>query len=330
LRKLLAFVFLAGLAFAGWLTWGIYAPMQPSGQKTLLLHPGWSARRIATELKAAGVVRSTTAFMVWHRLHPRWLRAGEYGFVNAASIPEIHARIVRGDFLIRTVVVPEGYTMFDVATAVEDAGLGKREDFLKVAQTETSLVSDFAPNAKSLEGFLFPDTYQFNRTQSMEDIASAMVHRFRKEAESLGLKGDILPLVTMASIVEKETGNSDERNVVASVYYNRLQKKIALDADPTVIYAHLLDGTYKGALHHSDMEIKSPYNTYRYPGMPPGPIGNPGHAALAAAMQPATSDYLFFVADGNGHHRFARNLQEHNRNVAKFRQAVAANHAKNL
>ena len=104
LKKLLAFLLLVGLAFAGWLTWAIYAPMQPAGQKTLLLHPGWTPRRIANELKAAGVVRSTTAFMVWHRLHPKWLRAGEYGFVNAASVPEIHARIVRGDFLIRTVL----------------------------------------------------------------------------------------------------------------------------------------------------------------------------------------------------------------------------------
>ncbi len=330
MRKLLAFVLLAGLAAAGWLAWAIYAPVKPAGQTSLLLHPGWSPRRIAAELKAAGIVRSETAFLVWHRLHPRWLRAGEYGFVNAASVPEIHARIVRGDFLIRTVVVPEGYTMFDIAKAVEEAGLGKGEDFLKVTQNETSLVSNLAPNAKSLEGFLFPDTYQFNRTQSMEEIATAMVHRFRKEAQSLGLTADVLRVVTMASIVEKETGNSDERDVVASVYYNRLQKKIALDADPTVIYAHLLEGSYKGVLHHSDMQINSPYNTYRYPGMPPGPIGNPGHAALAAAMQPATSDYLFFVADGNGHHRFARNLQEHNRNVAKFRQAVAANHTKNL
>jgi UPF0755 protein len=330
LRKVFAFVLLVVLAVAGWLTWAIYAPMQPTRQTSLLLHPGWSPRRIAVELKAAGIVRSETAFLVWHRLHPRWLRAGEYGFVNAASIPEIHARIVRGDFLIRTVVVPEGYTMFDVAAAVEQAGLGKSEDFLKVAQTETGLISDLAPDAKSLEGFLFPDTYQFNRTQSLQDIASTMVHRFRKEAQSLSLTGDLLPLVTMASIVEKETGNADERDMVASVYYNRLQKRIALDADPTVIYAHLLDGSYTGALHHSDMQIKSPYNTYRYAGMPPGPIGNPGHAALAAAMHPATSDYLFFVADGNGHHRFARSLSEHNRNVAKFRQTVAANHAKNL
>ena len=329
MRKLIVFVLLAGLAAAGWLAWAIYAPVKPAGQTSLLLHPGWSPRRIAVELKAAGIVRSETAFLVWHRLHPRWLRAGEYGFVTAASIPEIHARIVRGDFLIRTVVVPEGHTMFDVAKAVQEAGLGKSDDFLKVAN-QTTLVSDLAPGAKSLEGFLFPDTYQFNRTQSMEEIATTMVHRFRKEVESLGLKTDVLRVVIMASIVEKETGNSDERNLVASVYYNRLQKKIALYADPTVIYAHLLEGTYTGALHHKDMQINSPYNTYRYAGMPPGPIGNPGHAALAAAIQPATSDYLFFVADGNGHHRFARNLREHNRNVAKFRQAVAANHAKNL
>jgi len=128
--------------------------------------------------------------------------------------------------------------------------------------------------------------------------------------------------VTMASIVEKETGATSERGLVASVYYNRLNKKIALDADPSVIYAHLLNGTYSGALHHSDMSINSPYNTYRYAGLPPGPIGNPGRLALEAAMHPSTSDFYYFVSDGKGHHRFAKSLSEHNRNVAAFRHTV--------
>jgi UPF0755 protein len=185
-------------------------------------------------------------------------------------------------------------------------------------------ISDLAPQAKSLEGFLFPDTYEFTRTESMQDMVGAMVRRFRREAAALGLSGDTLRIVTMGSIVERETRVPEERALVASVYFNRLGRTMALDADPTVIYAHQLAGTYGGALHHDDLQIRSPYNTYKYPGLPPGPIGNPGRAALEAAMHPAVTNFLFFVGDGNGHHRFARTLSEHNQNVAKLRRAVAA------
>lgn len=316
------------LGATAWVAAMVYLPLQPTASKSVLLHPGWSAHRIAAELQLAGVIRSATAFTVWHRLHHgEKLRAGEYLFATSADTREVLERIVRGDFLVRTVTVPEGYTMFDIADAVEEAGLGSRDDFLKVAREDTSLVEDFAPQAGSLEGYLFPDTYQFTRTQGMKDIVETMVRRFRKEAVALNLMNEgiqnVPNLVTMASIIEKETGADQERGLVASVYYNRLAKHIALDADPSVIYAHLLDGTYSGALHHSDMRIHSPYNTYRYPGLPPGPIGNPGRAALEAAMRPSTSDYFYFVADGSGHHRFAHNLSEHNRNVTAFRRTMA-------
>jgi UPF0755 protein len=299
--------------------------VQPAAQKAVFLRPGWSPRRIAAELKSAGVIRSSQVFILWHYFHrTHTLKAGEYAFVNPANTRDVFERIVHGDFLVHVVVVPEGYNIFEVATAVQAAGLGKAEDFLNVARTQASLVSDLAPQAQSLEGFLFPDTYQFSRLQSMEEIAGIMVHRFRREAESLGLSGDIQRIVTMASIVEKETGAGGERALVASVYYNRLEKKMALDADPCVIYAHLLNGTYRGALHHDDMRIASPYNTYRYPDLPPGPIANPGRAALEAAQHPAQSNFLFFVADGSGHHRFARTLSEHNKNVNAYRRTIAA------
>ena len=328
MKKLFAFLFLGLLGAAGWVAAMIYLPLQPEGQKTVLLRPGWSVHRIAAELKSAGVIRNATAFVIWHRLHHRErLRAGEYLFSTSADTRDVVERLVRGDFLVRTVTVPEGYTMFDIADAVEEAGLGSHEDFLKLAREQTNLVEDFAPQAVSLEGYLFPDTYQFTRTQGMKDIVETMVRRFRKEAVALNLANDsslsVPRIVTMASIVEKETGALQERGLVASVYYNRLNKKIALDADPSVIYAHLLDGTYRGALHHSDMWINSPYNTYRYAGLPPGPIGNPGRAALEAAMHPATSDFYYFVSDGHGHHRFAHSLSEHNRNVVAFRRTVA-------
>ena len=184
------------------------------------------------------------------------------------------------------------------------------------------MISDLAPDAKSLEGYLFPNTYEFTRTQSMKDIAAAMVKQFRMVAEQIGLRIDVENTVTMASIIEKETAVPEERPVVASVYYNRLGRNIALQADPSVIYAELLDGRYGGALHHADMSFQSSYNTYTHPGLPPGPIGNPGRNSLEAALHPAKTDYYYFVSDGNGHHRFSQSLEEHNQNVAKLRQAA--------
>jgi UPF0755 protein len=207
---------------------------------------------------------------------------------------------------------------------------------LKVAQSDTALIADLAPGAQSLEGYLFPDTYQFSRMMSMPEMAAAMVKQFRQVAHQIGLTAPTdsgvevtrdlpLPLqttVTMASIVEKETAVPEERPLVAGVYYNRLEKKIALDADPSIIYAELRAGTYTGALHHDDMRFDSPYNTYTHVGLPPGPIGNPGKSALEAAMHPAQSDYYYFVADAAGHHRFARTIEEHNKNVAAYRRAM--------
>ena len=289
----------------------------------MLLHSGFSTRRIAIELKKAGVIRSVFAFRVWHILHPNLsLKAGEYLFDRRASIRQVHDRIAGGDIYFHVVTIPEGYTMFDIAKAMEDAGLGSVQDFLKIAQTHTDLISDLAPEAKSLEGYLFPNTYQFTRTQTREEMVAAMVHQFRQVAQQIGLNSDVHRIVTMASIVEKETASPDERPMVASVYYNRLAHRAALDADPSVIYALLLAGTYSGSLHHADLSVDSPYNTYRFRGLPPGPIGNPGQSALEAAMHPANTEFFYFVSDGNGHHRFARNLDEHNRNVAAYRHAL--------
>jgi UPF0755 protein len=326
-RKIFWLVVLAGLAFVGWFAWAIFTPVDPAGQQFVMLRPGYSTRRIAAELKHAGIIRSEQAFILWHYLrHKRSLKAGEYLFDKPANVIDIHKRLGRGDVYYHTVVVPEGFTMFDIARAIEAAGLGPADDFLKVAQNDTALISDVAPGAHSLEGYLFPETYQFSRMMSMRDMAAAMVKQFRTVTSQIGLiSTSAQPLeftVIMASIVEKETAVPEERPLVASVYYNRLDKNIALDADPSIIYAELLAGTYQGALHHADMSFDSPYNTYRHPGLPPGPIGNPGRSSLEAAMHPAQSDYFYFVADAQGHHRFARTIEEHNKNVAAYRKAM--------
>jgi UPF0755 protein len=343
MKTLAGIIFVAVLAAIGWFAWVVLRPVQPAPQTIVLLHPGYSTRRIAAELKHAGVIRSEEAFVLWHYVdRRRSLKAGEYMFDKSANIIAVQRRLRRGDVYFHTVVVPEGYTMFDIARTIEAAGLGPASEFLKVAQSDTVLISDMAPNAHSLEGYLFPETYEFTRMMSMQDMAAAMVKQFRQVARQIGLiQGPTLiasseagntglpndpdaieHTVTMASIVEKETAVPEERPLVASVYYNRLDKRIALDADPSIIYAELLAGSYQGALHHADMQFKSPYNTYRYAGLPPGPIGNPGRSALEAAMHPAQTDYYYFVADAQGHHRFAENFEEHNKNVAAYRRAM--------
>ncbi len=352
MRKFLAFVLIAVLALVTWLAWALWLPVSPGGQKFVLLRPGYSSRHIARELKSAGVIRSARAFELWHAFHrlPS-LKAGEYLFERDANAIEVHKRLARGDIYVHTVVIPEGFNMFDIAAAIENAGLGKATDFLKVATTDTAMISDLSPQAKSLEGYLFPNTYEFTRTQSMQDMAREMVKQFRQVATEIGLiqsgsaeagltrsesgrpatapsnsstpSTDVQRIVTLASIIEKETALAEERPEVSSVYDNRLDRRIPLQADPSVIYAELLQGTYGGALHHDDMKFDSPYNTYRYPGLPPGPIANPGKSSLAAAMHPAETRFYYFVSDGNGHHRFAETLEEHNRNVAALRRAVA-------
>lgn len=324
---------IAVLGVGGWLAWALMTPVTPQGQKFVLLRPGYSTRRIAAELEAAGVIRSRLAFVLWHRTHPKQsLKAGEYLFDKTAKTLDIYDRLVRGDIYVHTVVIPEGFTMFDIAQAVQEAGLGSSQEFLAVARSNVELISDLAPEARSLEGYLFPNTYEFTRTESMKDIVTAMVKQFRLVAEQIGLTANgpvamehgtgVQKMVTMASIIEKETAVPQERPVVASVYYNRLARNIALQADPSVIYAELLNGNYSGALHHSDMSFQSAYNTYTHPGLPPGPIGNPGRSSLEAALHPAQTDYFYFVSDGSGHHRFSRTLEEHNQNVARLRQAV--------
>jgi len=315
------------LACAAWFAWATLLPLQPSQATFVLLRPGWSTRHIARDLQRQGVIRSSTAFLMVHYAKGlRSLKAGEYKFEQPANALDVWRRLVQGDVYARTVVVPEGYNIYDIAAAVEQAGLGPASDFVTAAQADLFLLRDVDSSAKSLEGYLFPDTYQFTRIDSAHDIAAAMVHRFKQESQKIGLLGnaDTHRIVTMASIVEKETADPKERPMVAGVYYNRLDKHMTLAADPSVIYAALLAGRYRGTIYASDLQFDSLYNTYKYPGLPPGPIANPGIASLQAALHPAQTDFLYFVSDNNGHHRFARDLEEHARNVAAYRRAVAA------
>ena len=329
MRKFLIFVSIVAVASTAWLYWAVVQPVNPGETKFVLLRPGWSVRHIAQTLQNEGIIRSAPAFLAVHyALGQGSLKAGEYKFEVPASALEVRQRLLRGDVFARTVVVPEGYNLYDIAAAVEQAGLGSADNFVAVAKNDVFLLRDIDPQAKSLEGYLFPDTYQFTRTDTPHDIAAAMVHRFRQTAQKIGLLGrpDIHRMVTMASIVEKETGDPAERPLVASVYYNRLNRNMLLGADPTVIYAALLTGRYRGTIYQSDLQFDSPYNTYKFPGLPPGPIANPGAASLQAAMHPSESEFLYFVSDNAGHHRFSRTAVEHEKNVAAYRKAATGSH----
>ena len=290
-----------------------------SGEKFILIKNGSSARQIAGQLAQEGIIRHRYVFLALHAMKMKNLKAGEYKIdASHENVRNIYERMARGDVYYHQVVIPEGYNMWDIAGVLDKSGLCKGDDFLKVAKDPTP-IRDFAPEAKTLEGYLFPDTYNLSRTQSCQDIANGMVKRFKQEAKAIGLSSNVHRTVTMASIVEKETRLPDERPLVAGVFENRLAHNTVLATDPAVIYAALLAGRYTGVIHQSDLAYDSPYNTYKYAGLPPGPIANPGRTALEAAMHPTKTDYFYFVANNTGGHNFARTAEEHARNVAGYR-----------
>jgi UPF0755 protein len=299
-------------------------PAGPPAETFVEVVPGMGSRAIASLLAGHGIIRSRYAFDLWHVLRGGTLKAGEYRFEQPATLPAVYNRLVRGDVYTRTVTIPEGFNLFDIAQAVQDAQLGSKESFLAAANQDVALIADLDPGAKNLEGYLFPDTYRFQRHQPPSQLLAAMVRRFRQSSGSIGLEGDDHRIVTLASLVEKETPVAEDRPLVASVLENRLAKDMPLMTDPTVIYAALLEKQYRGAIYQSDLKRDSAYNTYRHSGLPPGPICSPGIASLQAAMHPTDSKFLYFVADagGSGHSRFATTLEEHERNVKAYRQGL--------
>ncbi len=321
---LVVFLILGLLAF-GFGYFNFVQPAAPTAETIVEVTPGMGTRAIGAMLAGHGIIRSQYAFDLWHLLRGGTLKAGEYQFVQPAALPAVYNRIVRGDVYTRTVTIPEGFNLFDIAQAVEDAQLGSKASFLAAASRNAALIADLDPGAKNLEGYLFPDTYRFARRLPPDQMLAAMVRRFRQAGAAIGVTGDYHHTVTLASLVEKETPVADDRPLVASVLQNRLAQNMPLMTDPTVIYAAMLEKHYRGTIYQSDLKRESAYNTYLHKGLPPGPIANPGVKSLRAAMQPAKSDYLYFVAAGanpQGHSLFARTLDEQNQNVAGYRHAV--------
>jgi UPF0755 protein len=320
-------VLLALLGAGVWLTvaWRVpYQGFASPGVYVDIPH-GASRRTIARLLEENGVVRSRFAFEALARLHPeRTLEAGEYYFDRPERQSDIFETIASGRVYKVQLVIPEGFDMFEIADLAAREGFLTREDFLAAAR-DPSPILDLAPGASSLEGFLAPATYEFPRHITGVDMVQTMVKRFRQEwtavAESEGgPPQDVAAVVTLASLVERETPQASERPLVASVFANRLRRRVPLECDPTVIYALEIAGRYTGTLDAADLRFASPYNTYQNRGLPPGPIANPGEASLRAALDPPKTDYLYFVANTQGGHFFSKTLAEHNKNVARFRR----------
>jgi len=323
LRRL-GVVILVGVAAAGWCGWRLTRPYQAFGAETFVEFPrGTGSRALAAALARAGVVRSRWDFLLARALAPgRVLRAGEYRFDRPASPLEVFDRIARGDSFYYALVVPEGRNMFDIAAAAANLELFTAPEFLDAAR-DPSPIRDLDPDAPTLEGYLFPSTYRLGRHTTPAALCRMMTARFREAWSSLEVAASVHRTVTLASLVEKESKLPDERPRVAAVFANRLRLGMALDCDPSTIYAALVEQRYRGAIHRSDLESGNPYNTYRHAGLPPGPIANPGLDAIRAVLAPAESDALYFVLrpDGSGAHQFSSNMAAHQAAVALYRRA---------
>jgi UPF0755 protein len=292
---------------------------------------GTSLWGISGILAQHDVIRSRFAFLLFSGWHFRTrMQAGEYLIHRPINSRDVFWKMAKGQIFVHVITIPEGWTMYDIANELDRQNICRRADFLIVAH-DTSMISDLAPHALSLEGFLFPSTYEFTLHTSCEQAANKMVENFRAVWEVLDagaaqhLPQGLTPeqVVTLASLVERETPNPSERPLVAGVFYNRLKRGYRLQCDPTVEYALALQGRFERSVSHADLRDDSPYNTYEHGGLPPGPIANPGEASLKAALSPAVTDYMYFVANAQGGHFFSRTLAEHNRHVDQLRRVLA-------
>ncbi len=329
MRRALLYLFILVLIAAGYFYVALFVPYQdfPNDGVYVDIPHGASQRSISRLLEDNGVVRSRFAFEILSRFRKRrTMEAGEYFFNHPVTAFEVYDTIVNGRVFVKEFVIPEGFTMFDIADLAAQEGFLTRDEFLSSARDPSS-ISDLAPDAPSLEGFLFPATYEFPRHMTGKEMTSAMTRKFRQEWLTLSdaattTHPNVQSVVTLASLVERETPRPEERPHVAGVFENRLRIGQPLQCDPTVVYALTLAGIYSGKLSGADLHYSSPYNTYANRGLPPGPIANPGEAALRAAMDPPPTEDLYFVANTEGGHFFSKTLQEHNQNVARYRHLL--------
>ena len=307
------------------LLWYLVCLFVPPGQGSVVCDISFPAgsgiRRLANELKSCGVIRSSWHFVLMTRLRgdAHRLKAGEYRFNNNMTPDVILRKIVAGDVDYRKFTLPEGYSMYQAAELLEQKGYFKRDAFLEKCR-DKALIARLGLNEASAEGYLYPATYNLSRGGSEEQLLEQMVGQFNKAyagiQEGEGTRRfSRHEIVTLASIIEKEAVSSNEKPLISSVFHNRLRIGMPLQSDPTAVYGVR---AFTGKVSKADIQRPSPYNTYLNKGLPPGPIGNPGVDAVKAAMTPAKTDYLYFVARQDGTHQFSRNLEEHNRAVAYY------------
>jgi UPF0755 protein len=323
----LAALVVLAIAAGVWVSLGLSRPFKgyDAAEQFVQIPAGAGPSSIGRRLSDAGVIRDQLLFRIELARSGagRRLQAGEYRFDRPMTVREVVAKIARGDVYLLPITFREGLTIRQMSELFEAKGFGPAADFISAA-SNASLVSSFDRAAQDLEGYLFPDTYALPRHATATQLIARMVAGFEKvltpelraRAAARGL--DVRQLVTLASIVEKETGKSEERPLVAAVYWNRLKTGMGLQCDPTVIFALEKAGRYDGNLTREDLHFDSPYNTYRYAGLPPGPIASPGRASLEAAANPAAAPYVYFVSRNDGTHAFASTLAEHNHNVFEF------------
>jgi len=331
MRKFILFLLLLALGIAGWIAYTLYAPYRGFEAPGVFVDipKGASERSIARLLASQGAVRNEWTFLLLCRYHSRRRpEAGEYYFTSPESAFQVFDTLAAGKVYEISVTIPEGFNSFQIGSLLEEKGFTTRDEFVE-ATHNTSNIRDIAPGAPTVEGFLFPATYQFPRHVTPQQIISAMTDHFRQEWSALAAANPVtdgrttLQIVTLASLVESETPKVEERPIIAGVFMNRLRRNMPLGCDPTVVYALEKVGHYSGILTVADLRVDSPYNTYRFAGLPPGPIANPGDTSLRAALQPAAVAYLYFVADTEGGHLFGKTLEEHNRNVARYHRLLA-------
>jgi len=320
-------VMIAAIGGGWWMSRRLSTPYQGFSDPEVFVEipRGTSVAGIAQRLADAGVVPDAFTFRIAARMSGAGLglQAGEYRFAEPASPYDVVARIARGDVFVRPITFREGLTIKEMAPIFEKSGLGTAAEFERAA-SDGSLIAAIDPEARNLEGYLFPETYALPRSAGAEGAVRAMVDGFEKafdadlRAAATAQQMSPRDVIALASIVEKETGQAAERPLVAAVYRNRLKIGMPLQCDPTVIYALMLARRWNGNLTKQNMQIDSPYNTYRYAGLPPGPIASPGRASIEAALHPADVPYIYFVGKGDGTHAFATTLAEHNANVVKY------------
>jgi len=328
LKAIFIFTLVALLVFFTWLVLEIYNPPTKLRQEIIFeVEKGKGAEAIARSLKEKGVIKKEWPFLLGYKLFfsPESLKAGEYAFSLPLSSKDVLRILTEGQIYLYPLTIPEGLTAKEISELLQSQDFVEEEDFLE-AFSQTEAVTAWDEEAQNLEGYLFPETFFFPKGTTAREIVLTMVSQFKgvfteewkRRAQEINLS--LREVVVLASLVEKETSIPEEKELVSAVFHNRLRRRMKLDCDPTIIYVLKGEGKFTGRLRYKDLKFDSPYNTYLYPGLPPGPICNPGRESLQAALYPAEEDYLYFVSKNDGSHHFSRTFKEHQRAVLIYQK----------